>query len=364
MGQTLFPNLYIFLVGPPGVGKTVAIGPCAAVLRKSQVVHLAPGDVTKQGLIDALLQATKGGLTTDGRPIDYSYMTMYISELSNFMNQYDSALAGVLTALFDCEDVYDEQKRGISKDPRIIPFPGLSFIMGTATQNLGATISDAMWGSGFMARVILVYSSDAIKPSSPAAMFSASHKDEGMEAELLVSFRRIGELRGEMTWEPEAQDFIWKFWTAPHVDAPLHNRLANYNTRRWMHLAKLIMIAALADERMTVRLADCETALSWLIDAELTMPEIFKDMQTHEDGQIHEEMRNQFFQMHMGSGRKPISRGALIYWLSSRVASHSVERLLTVAIAADYFRRVAGTDGEDALYIPQMPKSGKDLGVM
>ena len=46
--------------------------------------------------------------------------------------------------MFDCSE-FNEEKKG--HDLRQAnPLPAISFIMGTATQNLGSTISDQMWG--------------------------------------------------------------------------------------------------------------------------------------------------------------------------------------------------------------------------
>jgi len=327
------------------------------MLRKAQSVTLAPNDITKQGLLDTLYEAARAALI-DGRPFDYHFLALHIAELSNFMSQYDAALAGLLTELFDCPPFNEEVKRGHDKG-KFIPFPGISMIVGTATQNLGATISDEMWGSGFMARVIMVYSADEVIPLD---MFAPVPVNDVIAAELEVALRRVGEMKGEMTWEAPARAALNTFRINQKDGAPLHNRLTHYVTRRWLHLAKLCMIAALADERMVVREADFLLAYSWLLAAEHDMPEIFKDMQTHEDGQIYEEFRSAMFQLHFNNGRgpAPIHISAMYKWLSTRAATHNIDRIIAISMAADLFRRVAG---EDDLYMPQGPKGGKNLGV-
>lgn len=355
----LYPNLFVFLVGPPGVGKTVALSPMGEILRKSGAVGIAPNDLTKQGLLDALSNCKKGCLI-NGVPFDYAFMALHISELSNFMDQYDTALAGLLTALFDCEAVNEEQKRGKGEKSVIINNPGISFVMGTATQNLGNTISDNMWGSGFMARVIMVHSADKIVPKD---MFAQVDVDETTRGELEIGLRRLGEVSGPMGWTDGAQDLMRDFRLNNETEAPIHNRLTHYTTRRWMHLCKLCMIAALSDERMTVEADDFLLALSWLVAAEVNMTEIFKDMQTHSDGQIHEELRSAMFHI-FSLARRPIHHSLLAKWLSQKVASHQVPHIIAVALAAEYFIRVAGTHGDDAEYIPQGPKSGKMPGAL
>jgi hypothetical protein len=348
--------VFVFLVGPPGVGKTQAIEPVAELLRKSGSVTVAPNDVSKQSLLDAMKETTKGVLY-NGRPYDYHFLSLSIRELANFMSKYDHELTGLMTDLFDCPAVNEEKKRTHNKGEAIVA-PGLSFIMGTATQNLGSTISPEMWGSGFMARVIMVYSADEI---IPADMFEEIPVDDKVQEELSVGLRRLGERVGPMIWSPSAQSLMRDFRLNQKSGAPIHNRLTHYVTRRWLHLGKLCMIAALSDERPNVTSEDFDTALAWLKAAEYNMPEIFKDMVSHTDGQIHEELRNHCFLLHMKT-KQPVHVSVLYEFLHSRVASHTIERIIQVAVAADFFRRVAGTEGNDAEFIP-MGMNGQTPGV-
>lgn len=354
----LHPNLFVFLVGPPGTGKTVALNPMSGILRKAQAVTLAPNDITKQGLLDCLGAAARGAML-NGRPFDYHFLALHVAELSNFMSQYDHALAGILTDLFDCPDANDEKKRGHDKG-KLIPFPGISMIVGTATQNLGSTIAQEMWGSGFMARVIMVYSAEDIRPLD---RFKAVEENCEIEDELVCGLRRIGEMTGPIEWDHEARTCLNEFALHQEDGAPLHNRLTHYIRRRWLHLAKLCMVAALADERQLVSMDDFSLAYSWLTEVESEMVEVFKDLQSHEDGQIHEELRMMLWSV-FAPLRKPIPAKLIYQWLARRVATYSIPRIIEVACAADYIRRVAGTEGEDALYIPQVPDGVKDLSAL
>jgi hypothetical protein len=319
----------------------------ASVLRKSQAVGLAPTDVSKQGLLDALATNSKGSFDELGSPFDYHFMAICISELANFMPSYDPALTGLLTDLFDCPPINEEKKR--SGAGKLIPFPGISFIMGTATHNLGALIPKEGWGSGFMARTILIFSNEEIVPED---MFKKVETDEEVEDELAAGLRRIGQMRGPMEWEPEAQHKLREFRVNQRKDAPVHNRLAHYVTRRWLHLAKLCMIAALSDERQCVLTEDFDTALAWLLDAERDMPEIFKDMQTHEDGQVYEELRLAVWKEYIRRGKHGVPISWVVAWVSQRVGSYAVRHVLEVAEKGEYIQRVAGTSGDEAEYMP------------
>ena len=336
----------------------MALDPMAEILRKSQAVELAPNDITKQGLLDALADASKAAMLEDGKPFDYHFLALHITELSNFMSQYDKDLAGLLTELYDCGPANHEKKR--SGAGKMLAFPGISMIVGTATKNLGSTISEDLWGSGFMARVIMVFSTQEIIPRN---MFEVTHTDDAIRDELVLGLKRIGELKGPMLWTPKTQERALVFRLTAKAEGPLHNRLENYSTRRWMHYTKLCMIAALSDERMTIDDEDCSIALRWLHDAEHDMVEVFKDMVQHTDGAVYEEFRMHFFVGYMTS-RKPVPHSEMVKWLANRVSSYTIQRMIEIAVSADFFRRVAGTSGDDSLYIPQQPAASIPKGVL
>lgn len=348
----LYPNLFVFLVGPPGVGKTQAINPMSTLLRKSGATLLAPNDITKQGLLDCLSESSRSGVF-DGKPFDFHYSTVIVRELANFMSKYDLELAGILTDLYDCPAANEEKKRSHLKG-KMLPFPGINLLVGTATENLGATIAPEMWGSGLMARVILVYNAEIIVPPD---LFKVSEQDEARAQSIIASLSEIGKMAGPMTWLAPARAMIQTLAENRNQDAPLHNRLAHYTTRRWMHVAKLGMVASLSRGSMTVTPEDFDRAYGWLTDCEAFMPEVFKDMVQHQDGQIYHDMRHHFFALHLGAGGKSIPAAMIYEWMSKRVPSYAIERMIAVAESADFLRRVAGTgvNGTEALYIPTSP---------
>lgn len=308
--------------------------------------------MTKQGLLDALATHAAGSVI-DGVPFDFHFMAICISELSDFMSQYDGALAGLMTNLFDCIGLTEEQKRGRGEKSTVLVNPGISFVMGTATGQLGVSIHKDMWNSGFMARIIMIYDDQEIIPED---MFHAAPVNVAISEEIVVSLRRIGDMKGPMEWTPEAQKSLREFRVHQMVGAPTHDRLAYYVKRRWLHLGKLCMIAAIADERMVVEEQDFDEALTWLIDAEALMPEIFKDMFNHEDGRVYMDLQ-QFVWEKYNSNKQPVHYSLMAALLTTRASHASVQRIIANSEAAGFIIRVAGTDGTDAEYVP-----GKNFG--
>src|SRR5229473_1242395 len=55
-GSTLYPNLYIFLIGNAGIGKTRAISAAAKILREIEDHHFAPTSMTMASMVDCLVE--------------------------------------------------------------------------------------------------------------------------------------------------------------------------------------------------------------------------------------------------------------------------------------------------------------------
>ena len=339
----MYPNLFVFLVGPPGSGKTRSIFPTVALLRKSLACEISPNDMTKQGLLDVLAHSIKGAIV-EGKAFDYAYMACYISEITNFLPQYDPSLAGLLTDLWDCGDLNEESKRhGLGKS---ISFPGISLLIGAATESLGQIIPAPMWGSGFMARVILIYEDAAIKRPN---LFTTTDISEELAGEIVEGFKAIGSFKGSIPWTPEAAEMLNEFHHRQEESEVVHSKLTNYNFRRWMQIGKLAMISAFSDLRFEVQEHDMHNALGWLLPTERRIPSIFRKMVNHEDGALLEEMCHQFASR---GPHNPIRSGELHGFFAKRTAAPRVNQLIEVAVNADYLARLAGTSGVETLYVP------------
>jgi len=356
-GRPIYPNLFVWLVGPPGTGKTEAIVPMSLHLRKSKTARLAPNDVSKQSLLDAL----KGCgdvliLGPNAVPVEYHYMAIVVRELSNFMSAYDGALTGILTDLFDNPPENDELKRTTKSAGPIIR-PSVSMIAGTATKNLGSTVKET-WGQGFMSRMILVYSAEQqMVQFFNEDLAERQEWDDGLVRQL----SRIGSLKGRMRWTPEAVAAFQAWQAKGYAPVPTHAKLLEYTARRFLHVSKLAMISALSDERVRIEEGDFLRGLRWLEHAESAMPEIFKEMVVHEDGEILRELHMHLWAMWSAQpkdAKRPFPSVVLWSFLKDKVAARLIPGLIESGLNSGLWARMAGTSGSDAKYKP-LPNFGQ-----
>src|SRR5262245_59266640 len=84
----LYPNLYIFLVGHAGIGKSRTISAAGRFLREVPELHLGPNSVTMASLVDCLVAAKRQIVRLPEPMYEYNSLTILADELSAFMAMY------------------------------------------------------------------------------------------------------------------------------------------------------------------------------------------------------------------------------------------------------------------------------------
>jgi len=334
-GSELYPNMYAFLVGAPGVGKSISLKLTEQLWSDLPDHHIAPVSTTKAALIDALADAKRRIIRPGLTPpyIEFNSLLVPAGELGAFLPSYDSEFMNTLTHLYDGVR-YGERRR--TKDFKLnIEAPQLNVIGATTPSYLNAFLPEGAWDQGFLSRTILVYSGEKILTD----IFAEADRDEAIYKSLLSDLKQIGSMFGKFEWEPEASSAISAWHQAGGPPAPEHPKLAHYLSRRTAHLLKLCMVvAAQSGSDLLITLEHYQLALEWLLDVEAQMSDIFKAMKGGGDGRAIEEAWYFMFQLYTKE-RRPISEHRLVRFLQERVPSHSVERIIQVMIKSQILKQ-------------------------
>ena len=70
--SVLYPNLYVFLVAHPGVGKTRTVRAVKRYFSELPEPHIAPTSVTAASLVDSLVKAKRTLIRLPGEPLEYN----------------------------------------------------------------------------------------------------------------------------------------------------------------------------------------------------------------------------------------------------------------------------------------------------
>ena len=344
----LYPNLYVVLIGTPGVGKTEAIWRGRELIEGLGTHHLAPSNVSKASLIDALNKANRHIIRPKETPASVIFNSLQIvsNELGVLLPAYDTELMNNLQDLYDCKN-YSESKR--TKDLAInIKNPQVSILAGCTPSYLQGIMPEGAWDQGFISRIILIYSGERV--IRPLFDFAEENKDE--HKALQQGLKTRAALYGKISFTPEAVQRLENWHASGGEPKPEHPKLYHYCSRRTVHALKLSAIAAVSETaELVVRGEHVGRALDWLIEAEVYMEDIFKEMSSTSHGELLQDVWHFIYRAYNKEGKRSVNERRVMNYVSQRTPAHNVARTLEVMEKGGVIERVM-KDG----YIGYVPK--------
>lgn len=333
--SNLYPNLYVILVGPAGVGKSEILREVRDMWTSFGTHHVAPSSVTKAALIDSLLGATRTVVRVSEIPpvVNFNALLVCSSELGVLLPAYDNEFMNTLQDLYD-GIVYSEKRR-TNKIEIDIPAPFLSMLAGCTPGYLRETLPIGAWDQGFISRSLLIYGGEMEKKS----LFAEDEEVTDEIKDLTQRLKDISNIYGQLKFTQEAKAFLDPWWFGTQEPKPDHPRLTSYCQRRPANLIKLSMIAAIASgspdiiDRVHIQLA-----LDWLLEAEFAMPDIFKAMAAGGDSQVIQDTFHHLLTLYMKGGKKPVGAHRMFHFLQERTPAHNIARILEIMERARMIR--------------------------
>ena len=146
--------------------------------------------------------------------------------------------------------------------------------------------------------------------------------------ELAHDLAIINECIGQFEVTREYRDAVNNWRQLGEQPVPSHPKLIHYVTRRRTHLYKLSMISAIdRSNALILTRDDFNRAMGWLLEAEATMPEIFKAGATNADASAMEEILH-FIQLH--GGEFGVSEQKITRFARDRLPIHSILRVVDI----------------------------------
>lgn len=350
-----YANMYVALIGPPGVGKTDAIREAFEFSQCIPELRMAPSNVSRASLIDSLASATRGILRPTENPPHITFNALFAAadELGVFLSQYESTFMSSLNKLYD-GTIYTEEKRSLKAGIKI-EHPLLSILCGTTPAWLGGNLPETAWAEGFSSRLILIFSGERII-QDPFLEFEFS---DDLRAKLELDLKDIHNLYGQFRWEEAVVEAFRTWYLAGCPPKPEHPRLEHYLPRRHIHFFKLLMVfSAGRSNEMVIRIEDYQAAMDMFLEAEAYMPDVFRSMKAiGSDSNTMDECWQYVYTTFHKEG-KGVAEHRIINFLRERVPSYAVAKVLDVMVQAGLLKitDIAGPGGRP-LYGPA-PKMG------
>lgn len=334
----LYPNLFVFIVGPAAAGKTLAAVHARKLLQKLTDHHIAPSSISRASMIDALHKAERKLVHPQDKdePIKaFNSLTVFSMELGVLIPGYENDFMHTLTDIYDNEP-YSETRRTNKLDIQMAK-PQINLLAATTPSYLNHLIPEGAWDQGFLSRVILVYHG----PVPPQDLFNGVAPTLSLGRDLEEDLLSIGKLYGKFKFEEEAAQLINDWHKQGGNPKPDHPRLMNYNSRRTSHLLKLCMIICASNGDSPVITVDhFAEALDTLTEAEKFMPDIFKAMSSGGSGKTIEETYYFVFKAYAAAKHQPVMHSRVVNFLVERVPAHSVDVILKQMEAARLLEQI------------------------
>ena len=327
----LFPGIYTLLVGPPASGKNVAINPVRAIWSKVNKLQIAPDNVTKPILIESLSKSLRMIFNEETGALEdpFCALNVCVPEFGVFFTNHDLEFISVLNYIFDDPPSYKEER--VSAGVREAVRPHLTILAGTQPDYLGTFMPEQAWGMGFASRLIMIYGTSP----PPTNLFEHINGHDYFN-ELGEELNTVFNLYGQFQWHKEAADELlaWHYAGAPPV--PEHNKLQHYNGRRVLNVMKLSMISAISrGPKLIVLPEDVDRAKTWLLSAEVLMPDIFRAMGAKSDSQVIDDLHYHLYKewsMVMPRDRKDMPEAILWDFLKQKVPSERIPKIIEAAV--------------------------------
>lgn len=257
------PNLYVLLVGPPGVGKDTAMNIVRnKLLGKIKDVPMLYDSITKEAIYKEMESRVQMSKLRDGKMLTHCSLTVFVSEMSVFVKEGDKDFVGMLNNLYNTNDIFEYRTKGAGVNT--LPNPYLNILSATVPDWISTNIDQEIIGGGYFARTTVVYCTVKSKlnpdPKLTEAGIQAYHR-------LLHRLEQIKLLGGQIGFPSDTKRF-YEEWYMRHYDDKnkVHDpRMEAYHERKKVLLQKLGIIISLADrDDLVVRVEDLERGLAWL----------------------------------------------------------------------------------------------------
>jgi len=317
--RPLFPNMYVVLVAPPGIGKGLAIVPIIEILkfhklhRSSNIAMpslselakmteesrklieitqqldndidkaldnpkakleekllfpVAPDDITYESLVNMMAGSIRRIRTQTPCPImapsgyyGHCSVAVGLEEMASLFKKNSEKCMKFLLKAFDCGDYeYQTISRGRDKVKKCC----LSLLAGTTPDQVKEMLDEKVVGDGWSSRCIFVYAERPRRYVFGIAAFD----DEQLQAkqQLIDHVRELSTLYGLVQYSKEAYEFLTDYFVKDWEKVPKNKdlRLIPYYSRKNIHVPKLAM---------AVHFSECEVK-NGRADMTITLEEV------------------------------------------------------------------------------------------
>lgn len=283
LGQyTLYPNLYVVLLGPPGSGKDLAMDTSRLVVEDVGGVKFSGDAQTKESLVRYLRDDCPVQIVVNGEYQTITPIAMYATELSHLLGPNSGHMIDFLTTIYTKDKRYITKTKNKGDD--VIERPFLGLLAGTTQAWITTYLKSDIIGGGFTRRVIFVNepARAAIKDKSKRRPFLIVSPEQADARRRVLEYgETLKNVIGEFQWAPDAKAEYERWYMTR--DIPDDPDTQGYFVTKPNQVLKVSMMVSLSESTdLVLRKDHWDVAMALLDKTEATLTRVFQGIGRNE----------------------------------------------------------------------------------
>jgi len=247
----VYPNMYVCLVGIPGITKSTAMNVAKNFIKDEfPNIFRAPASITREAIIQAMAREDGECIRSfsyNGKIHKFSQMSVFANEMVSLINSGGAPLAMIdfLTDLWDQPEYRDKTK---NKGDHTIKQPFLNVLGCFTTDTARTLMKDKIITGGMSRRCIFAY---ADRNKDPVPWIEYSDDQIASRAEMSRLAKNMLNFSGPFTWPSETKAFYTDWYKSNFYRAETETSdvLKNFLRSKTEYCIKVSMLLALAEEQ-------------------------------------------------------------------------------------------------------------------
>ncbi len=253
---SLYLNMYVVLIGPPGlVAKTTSLGFATKLLQEAgyNVIDMV---ATKEKIIDEMYSSGNFYQLPNGNSFPHTSVTFSMSELNTLLTA-GTDMVLFLTSIWDKNDLYTYKTKNSGEFDLINPY--FNLIGAATTEWFQKATESTMLSTGFLARCILVYA-DRKRARFPKPYLTDEQHEARERCKVILD--KLSDYYGELEMSPEAEKFYGDWYNSLPDSQIADARISGYLERKAKtFILKVAGLLAIGDLRTVISKKDVENSI-------------------------------------------------------------------------------------------------------